>query len=161
MTPTDRRFWLGVAGPTIGVILAGLALMAYWNPALPAVVAQQWDWTSGAVKTVGPLWTNILVLPGAATAMLGVLAVMKWSGKLTVRNRRALVAILTGSAFSLACAAPVLLYSQVGLTDPMLAPEPRAEVLVLGIVSIAYGILCTILLGRESLESDATAGFGN
>jgi hypothetical protein len=94
----DPRFWLGVFLPTAAAFFAALALVAGWSPQLPAEVAQQWDWSTGQVSTVGPLWLIVLSLALPAAAVLFVLAVFKWSGKLNGWGRRLSVALPAGIA---------------------------------------------------------------
>ncbi|MDN3459884.1 hypothetical protein [Rhodococcus sp. APC 3903] len=97
-------------------------------------------------------------MPSMAAAALVVLAVMKWSGKLTGWGRRTSVAALAGIAFFLAGSAPVMLHPQVGLTEPLLAPDPRTGMLILGIASFAYGALAATVAGGRPLEADTEAG---
>lgn len=113
-------------------------------------MAQKWDWGSGNVTSWGPKWVTVLSLLGAALVLVGALVILQWTGELARKNRRSYVGILTACAIFLAGAVPVLLRHQVGLTDPMLAPQPSWSVLVLGIGSIAYGILCAIVAGGAS-----------
>ena len=159
-TVPDPRFWLGVIVPAAGMIMANLALILSWSPHLPSEIAQQWDWNSGQVNTVGPLWSNVLLMLGMATAMLIYLAVMKWSGKLTGWGRRSSTGALAGIAFFLAGSEPVLLSHQRGITDPLLAPEPFVGMLILGLASIAYGVLSATVVGGRPLHADAAPGDG-
>ena len=157
-TAPDPRLWLGVIVPTAGMIMASAALIISWSPELPSEIAQQWDWNSQQVNTLGPLWSNVMLMLGMATAMLIVLAVMKWSGKLTGWGRRSSTGALAGIAFFLAGSAPVLLIHQRGITDPLLAPDPRTGVMVLGLASIAYGALSAIIVGGRPLHADTAPG---
>lgn len=156
-TAPDPRFWLGVVVPLAGIILAGLALVISWLPRLPADMAQQWDWSSREVNTVGPLWSNMLLMFGSAAAFLVYLCILKWSGKLIQWGRRLTVLALSGLVFFLVGAAPVMLRQQVGITDPLLAPDPRADVLLLALAGLAYGVLCAFITGGRPLENTAVA----
>lgn len=157
-TAPDPRLWLGVIVPTAGIILASLALIMSWIQDLPSEIAQQWDWSTQQVKTVGSLWSNVLLMLGMAAAMLIVLAVMKWSGKLAGWGRRLNTGALAGIVFFLAGSAPVLLSNQRGITDPLQAPDPRTGVMILGLASLAYAVLSALVVGGRPLQADIDPG---
>lgn len=93
---------------------------------------------------------------GMAAVVLIVLAVMKWSGKLTGWGRRLSTGPLAGIAFFLAGSVAVMLHQQRGLTNPLLAPEPRTDMLILGLVSLAYAILGAAIVGGHPLHADTS-----
>lgn len=159
-TPSDPdpRFWLGVFLPAAAVLLGSLALVSGWSGRLPAEVAQQWSWSTQEVSTVGPLPVIVLSFAAPAAAGLAVLAFMKWSGKLTGWGRRLSVALLAGIEVFLASALPVLLSGQVGLSDPLLAPDPRASMVITALLSGGYGILAAVVAGSRPLASPDAAG---
>lgn len=154
----DPRLWLGTVVPTAGVIMASLIVVASWSPALPNEIAQQWDWNSREVTTVGPLWSNVLLMLGMSTATLIVLAFMKWLGKLTGWGRRLSTGALTGITFFLAGSAPTMLSQQIGITDPLLVPDPRMGMLILGVTSLGYAGLAAWVVGGRTLQADAGPG---
>lgn len=153
-TVPDPRLWLGVIVPTAGMIMASLALIISWSPDLPPEIAQQWDWSTQQVNTVGSLWSNVLLILGMATAMLIGLVVMKWSGKLTGWGRRLNTGPLAGIAFFLTGSAPVLLSNQRGITDPLLAPDPRAGMMILGLASVVYAVISALVVGGRPLQAN-------
>ncbi|AIY00154.1 hypothetical protein ART_0555 [Arthrobacter sp. PAMC 25486] len=154
----DPRLWLGVVVPTIGIILAGLLLAISWLPRLPQEIAQQWDWASGAVNTQGSPLAISLQMSGSALAMVLVLCIMQWSGKLTGWGRRGNVCALSAVAFIIALSVPLVLHRQLGLVDPLAAPDPRNAVLVLAVAGVAYGLLCMLVAGGRPLAISDSAG---
>lgn len=157
-TAPDPRLWLGVIVPTAGIIMASAVLIISWSQDLPSEIAQQWDWNTRQVNTVGSLWSNVLLMLGMAAAMLIVLAVMKWSGKLTSWGRRLTTGSLAGIVFFLAGSAPVMLSNQRGITDPLLAPDPRTGMMILGLASLTYGVLSALVVGGRPLHADTAPG---
>lgn len=153
----DPRFWLGVFLPTGAVLLGALAVLVSWVPRLPPETALKWDMATGDVLTSGPLWLNVVSLAGPSVGMLAVLAVLKWSGKLTGWGRRMSVAILAGIAVFPALALPAVLGSQLDLTDPMLAPDPGAVLGAVAVGSVAYGVLAAVVAGSRPLAASGTA----
>lgn len=153
----DPRFWLGVFLPAAGVLLGSLVLSLAWSSQLPSSVAQKWDWSTHEVITVAPLWTGILSLAGPSAAALIFLVFLKWSGKLTGWGRRLSIAALTGIAVFTASSLPVMLSGQVGLTDPLLAPDPGMMMGLTAALSLAYGILAALVAGGRPLAAP-TAG---
>lgn len=154
----DPRFWLGVFLPTAAALFGALALVAGWSPRLPAEVAQQWTWSTGEVTTVGPLWMIVLSLAVPAAAVLLVLAVFKWSGKLTGWGRRLSVALQAGIAVFLSAALPAMLSGQVGLTNPAEAPDPRSALALVAVLSIGYGLLAAVVAGGRPLAAPDSGG---
>lgn len=157
-TAQDPRLWLGVIVPTAGLIMASAVLIISWSHDLPSEIAQQWDWGTRQVNTVGPLWSNVLLMLGMAAAMLIILAVMKWSGKLTGWGRRLNTGALAGIAFFLAGSAPVLLSNQRGITDPLLVQDPRTGMMILGLASLAYAALSALVVGGRPLHASTNPG---
>lgn len=156
-TEPDPRFWLGAFLPTAGVLFGSFALSLAWSRQLPSSVAQKWDWSTQEVITIAPLWTGILSLAGPSAAALIFLAFLKWSGKLTGWGRCLSIAALTGIAVFTSSSLPVMLSGQVGLTDPLLAPDPRTMMGVVAALSLAYGILAALIAGARPLATP-TAG---
>ena len=83
-----------------------------------------------------------------SAAVLLVLALMKWSGKLSGWGRRPFVAVLAGIASFTAVSLPTMLSGQVGLPDPLHAPDPRTMMGLVALLSIAYGILAAAVAGH-------------
>ena len=154
----DPRFWLGVFLPSAAVLLGALAVVAGWSTRLPADVAQQWNWSTGGVNTVSPLWLSMLSLAVPAAAVLFVLAVLKWSGRLAGWGRRLSVGVLSGVAVFLAAALPAMLSGQVGLADPLQAPDPRSSTALVALLSLAYGLLAAVVAGSRPLAAPDSAG---
>jgi hypothetical protein len=154
----DPRFWLGVFLPTAAAFFAALALVAGWSPQLPAEVAQQWDWSTGQVSTVGPLWLIVLSLALPAAAVLFVLAVFKWSGKLNGWGRRLSVALPAGIAVFLSAALPAMLSGQLGIADPAQAPDPRSAMALAALLSVGYALLAALIAGSRPLAAPDSGG---
>lgn len=154
----DPRFWLGVVLPTAAVVLGSLALVGGWSGRLPAEVAQQWSGSTGEVRTIGPLWAAVLSLAAPPAGMLVVLAILKWSGKLAGWGRRLSVAVMSAIIVFQAAALPVLLNGQLGLADPLRAPDPLALLGATAVLSLAYGVLAAVVAGSRPLVPSAAAG---
>lgn len=88
-----------------------------------------------------------------AFAALAALGIMKWAGKLTGWGRRSSTGSMAGTSIMLACSIPAILHQQVGITDPHLAQGSRLTVLILAVVSMAYGFICATIVGGRPLEA--------
>lgn len=151
----DPRFWQGIVLPTVLMLLGSLALVVAWSGRLPAEVAQQWNWTTGNVSTVGPLWLTVLLQAALAAATLLVLIFMKWSGKLTGSGRRLSIAVLAAVSVFLAASLPAMLAGQVGLSDPSEAPDPRSLMALVAVFSLVYGVLAALVAGPRPASARA------
>ncbi|MHA7189562.1 hypothetical protein ACX80N_04595 [Arthrobacter sp. MDT2-16] len=152
-TEPDPRFWLGVFLPTAGVLLGALTLCLGWSTRLPSSVAQKWDWSTQEVITVAPLWLGVISLAIPSAAVLILLVFLKWSGRLTGWGRSLSIAVLASIVAFTAASLPVMLSGQVGLEDPLLAPDPRIMMGITAALSLVYGILAALIAGGRPLAS--------
>jgi hypothetical protein len=129
------------------------ALTLSWGGRLPASIAQKWDWSTQTVITVAPLWLGILSLAVPSAAVLLFLVFLKWSGRLTGWGRRLSIAALSAIAVFTAASLPVMLNGQVGLADPLLAPDPRTMMGVTAALSLSYGVLAALIAGGRPLAT--------
>lgn len=154
----DIRLRLGVLVPTAGVVLGCLVLLVAWTPDLPADVASQWSWSTGDVRTVRQLWPDALLTVAMATIALLGLVGLELADKLTGWGRRLSVGAITAIAVFLAATDVVMVRNQRGLTDPLLAPDPRADVAALAVGALACGLLAAWIVGGRPLHERPQPG---
>lgn len=147
MTARDRRMWaVVVLGPLL-VGAAGVLAVASWRHDLPATVATHWGSGAGPNGFSARATGIALVGLGAPIGLLmGVLI------GLVGRRFDPMRAMAGGLAVGLAAFVTVLaagsLWTQRGLTDPRLAPDPTMG-LVLGVAAaLVLGVAAGALVPR-------------